>query len=427
MNFKGKKLLVLGGIKLLCDVVIRAKALGAYVIVADYNENSPAKQIADEGVLINALDVDSIVSYCKEYHVDGVITGFVDILLKPYYEVCKRLGLPCYLTSQMIEISTNKIAFKETCKQFDVPVPETYIVGSEIPEEEYNKIKFPVFLKPLDSSGSRGAYKCNNKEELHKRFYDAIIFSPSRKVIIEDYLTGREFLMNFIAQDGEFRMISMFDRHVTDNRGSAINYANLSFGPSKATDYYLNLVNDKVINMFKSLNFKDGIYFLQGYYDNNKITFYEMGCRLGGSYYDLENAVIKIDPINMLINYAFTGVMIDNIQDIREDIGKYDKIAVCVNYLLAGKEGTVYRIKGIDKIKQMGSYVHCEQRYEEGYHYNDGDKVVDRPLLCVYLMVQNFEQLVHDVDYMNNVFDVLDKNNNSLLQEKFNPLKLVKY
>ncbi len=424
-KFEGKKLLILGGIKLICDIVIRAKELGAYVIVADYHENSPAKQIADEGVLINALDVDAIVEFCKKARIDGITTGFVDILLQPCYEACKRLGLPCYLTSRMIEVSTNKVAFKETCLQYDVPVPQTYLVGNNIKDEILEKINFPVFVKPLDASGSRGANICRNKNELKTHFPEAVALSASKNAIIEDYLTGREFLMNFIAQDGEFRMISMFDRHTTSDRGGAINYASLSFGPSRAIDFYYDKINSKVVEMFKSLGFRDGIYFLQGFYDNNKITFYEMGCRLGGSYYDLENACIGIDPINMLIEYAFTGIMSNKFSDIPKNVGKYDKIAVCVNFLLKGKEGTINKIVGVDKIKQMKSHIFLEQRYNEGYYYNDGDNIVDKPILCAYLVVDDFNHLVNEVNHMNSIFYVTDINGESLLMEKFNPENLL--
>ena len=84
-EFEGKKLLILGGIRLVCDIVKRAQNMGAYVVVADYLTDSPAKLIADEAVLIDALDVDAIVDYCRKANIDGVTTGFVDILLQPCY------------------------------------------------------------------------------------------------------------------------------------------------------------------------------------------------------------------------------------------------------------------------------------------------------------------------------------------------------
>lgn len=425
-EFEGKKLLILGGIRLACDIVTRAKEMGAYVVVADYNTDSPAKQIADEAVLIDALNVDAIVDYCRAAHIDGVTTGFVDILLQPCYEVCKRLNLPCYLTPKMIEVSTNKVAFKEACKQYGVLAPQTYLVGGEIPDELYGKFNYPVFVKPLDASGCRGASVCRNREELDKQFTEAIGYSKSHNVVVEDFLNGREFLMNFIAQDGEFRMISMFDRHVTDDRGSAINYASLSFGPSKGVDYYLDEVNGKVVNMFKSLGFKDGIFFLQGFFNGKTITFYEMGCRLGGSYYDLEDKCIGIDPVKMLIRYALTGKMTDNIASVPVNVGKYSKVAVCVNYLLKNGVGTLKKIEGLDKIKQMPSVVYCDQQFSEGDHYDDdSDKLFDKPVLCVYLEVDSMQQLVSDVNYMNSVFDVYDESGTSLLKEKFNPTCLL--
>ena len=88
-------------------------------------------------------------------------------------------------------------------------------------------------------------------------------------------------------------------------------------------------------------------------------------------------------------------------------------------------KGTIKQIEGIDKIKQMPSYVYCEQRYEEGYHYDDGNKIVDKPVLCVYLAVDDMKQLMSEVKYMNSIFDVYDENGFSLLKEKFNPEQLL--
>lgn len=419
-ELEGKRLLILGGFNLACVIVRHAQALGAYVVVADYNENAMAKDIADKFALVSATDVDALVELCKKEKIDGITTGFVDLLLEPCYEVSQRLGLPYYVTPKMLTMSTNKIDFKETCNQYGVPVPQTYFIGAKIHEEVYQKINYPVFVKPLDASGSRGAGICHNREELDKQVAIAAGFSGTNNAIVEDYITGREFLMNYIAQDGEFRMVSMFDRYASSDRGGAINYASLSMGPSKAVDYYFNEVEGKVVNMFKSLGFRDGLYFLQGYSDGDKITFFEMGCRLGGSYYDLERKCIGIDPVDMTIRYALTGKMTENINAIPTRVGKYKNIGVCVNYLLIGGEETIGKISGIEEIKKMPSYVESEQRQFEGDHYKN-DRTVDRPVFSVYLAVDDMDQLVRDVNYMNSVFTVVNTEGKSILKEKFNP------
>jgi biotin carboxylase len=261
---------------------------------------------------------------------------------------------------------------------------------------------------------------CYNREELDAQFTEALSFSATKNAMIEDYITGRDFLLNYIAQDGEFRLISMFDRYVCSDRGSAINYSNIGKAPSKAIDYYLAEVNPKVVNMFKSLGFRDGLYFMQGYSDGNKITFFEMGCRLGGSYYNLENKCIDCDTIDMTIRYALTGKMTDNIFKYGVDVAKYDKIAITVNYLLKGKEETIGKITGIEEIKKMKSFVECEQRQFEGDHYKN-ERIVDRPVFSVYLVDDNMDEVRKDINYMNSVFEVLNVEGQSILTEKFDP------
>ena len=425
-EFEGKKILILGGIKLECDIVKKAKEMGVYVVVADYLTDSPAKLIADEAVLIDALDVDAIVDYCHEAHIDGVTTGFVDILLQPCYEVCKRLGLPCYLTPKMIETSTNKAAFKKACNQYGVPVPQTYLIDSFIPEEIYAKVQYPVFVKPLDSSGSRGASVCCNREELDARFTEALSYSASGNAIIEDYITGREFLLDYIAVDGEYRLLSMFDRFMTPDRGSAVNWSNISMAPSRVIDYYLEEINPKVINMFRGLGFTDGLLFMQGYSSGEKVTFFEMGCRLGGSYYNHQRAILGYDALEMVVNCALTGRMTQDIFSIPVDAAKYKgKFALDCNFLLKGSDETIAEIRGIEEIESMPCCVELQKLHNVGYHYVK-DRTVDKPIANAEIVLDSKEEVIEKVNCINKTFDVLNDKGESLLITKLNPEELFK-
>lgn len=423
-EFEGKKLLILGGFYLACDIVKAAQRMGAYVIVADYNPESPAKDIADRFELISTLDVDALEKFCRKEGVDGVTTGFVDILLQPCYDLCQRLGLPCYMTPKMIEVSTNKVAFKEECNRYDVPVPQTYLVGGKITDEVYAKINYPVFVKPLDSSGSRGAGVCNNREELDARFEEALSYSVSHNAIIEDYITGREFLMDYIAVDGEFRVLSMFDRYMTPDRGSAVNYSNISMTPSKAIDKYLAEINDKVIAMYKGLGFTDGVLFMQGYYDGRRITFFEMGCRLGGSYYNHQRACLGHNAIDMVVRFALSGKMTNEIDSIPVDIAKYKgKYALDCDYLLKGSDETIAKIVGLEEIRKMDGVVEIQQFHDVGYHYVK-DRTVDKCIVDIEIVCNSKEEVIEKVNYLNSTFDVLNEKGESLLMTKLNPEEL---
>ena len=425
-EFEGKKLLVLGGIKYECDIVEHAQRMGAYTIVADYDTDTPAKKIADKAVLIDATDVDAIVDFCRKEKVDGITTGFVDILLPGWIEMCKKLDLPCYANAKMLSMSTDKVDFKKTCEEYGVPVPKTFFVGKEISEDILSTITYPVFVKPLDASGSRGCGVCNNAQEVKSQFADAISYSPTKTGIIEEYLNGREFLLDYVGVDGEFKLIEMFDRYMGRDRGSARNFSNVSLAPSFAIDNYYKNVDEKVRNMFKKLGFKDGLIFLQWHIDGDRITFYEMGCRLGGSFFDLEQACLGMNAVDMIIRHALTGKMVQSIDMIPEYAAKFKKFAAVNNFLLAGGNETIAHIKGVEEAKKLPSYVTAIQYREEGLYYVQ-DSIVDKPVISIYFTGNNLDEIKESIRFLNDNFEVTNKEGKSLLMDKINPEDIEKY
>lgn len=419
-EFEGKKLLILGGITLACDIVKYAQDMGVYVIVADYNQDSPAKRVADEGVLIDATDVNAIVKFCKENNVDGVTTGFVDILMPVCYEVCKQLDLPYYATPKMLSMSLNKIDFKDTCLKYNIPVPKTYLANTVINDKLFEEITYPVFVKPLDSSGSRGAGICNTRKDVERQFKQAIQYSPTKTALIEDYITGREFLLDYIAVNGEFRLLSMYDRYMCSDRNSAKNYANISMAPSKAIDIYLDSMNERIISMFKDLGFTDGLIFLQGHINGNLITFYEMGCRLGGSFYKLQQHCLGLNPVKMIIRFALSGKMVNDIHMINTKIAKCEWFSFSYNCLLGGSDETISSIVGLDKVKKLTTYVALTQHRGIGTHYCT-DSTIDKPMVSIYLASKDFQQAKNDIRYLNSTIDAYNSEGKSLLMKRFNP------
>ena len=153
-DLKGKKLLILGGTKLSCEIIKAAQKLGVYVIVTDYLEDSPGKKIADESYMISTTDVQSVVALIKDKQIDGILTGFIDSMLPYYSEICKRAGIPCYGTNKQFEITTNKVKFKNACRTYGIPVVEEYNIKFPFNKNELENIEYPVLIKPVDNSGA---------------------------------------------------------------------------------------------------------------------------------------------------------------------------------------------------------------------------------------------------------------------------------
>lgn len=342
-----KRLLILGGMRISCEIVRKAKAMGIYTIVADYNkvEDSPGKQIADEAVDLSVIDVDAVVAYVKAHAIDGVFVGFNDMLLPYYAEICEKCGLPCYGTKEQFETLIAKDKYKALCRRFNVPT---------IPEYDLNDahIKYPVLVKPVDSSGSRGITICHNQQELEKAVEIGKKASKTEKVLIERYMDGREVTVFWTFQNGNYYLSALANRHVKHNQGQDVIPLPVGYTfPSVFLPKYRAEVAENCKKMFRYLGIKDGMMFMQCKVEDGTCYVYDLGFRLTGSLeYKILERVCGYDPLKMMICHALTGKMgFECIAD--KAVSEFKTPAFNVSCLCA--PGTIKEITGIEKVKAM--------------------------------------------------------------------------
>ncbi len=410
-----KKILVLGGNTASCDIVKKAQEMGMYVIVTDWYDikRSPAKSIADKSYNISISDIDELTKIIEDENINGVITGFTDSYLPYYYELCQKTGLHCYGTLEQFELCTNKIKFKETCRKYGVPIAKEYTMN------DINSIEYPVIVKPADNSGSRGVFRCNNKEELIDKYNEALAFSNNKNVIIERCIQGKHVNMYYTLADGEIYLSAMADRNVFYPNQ---NIAPLPLGlihPSNHLDEYIKNVDGKIKNMFKELGMRNGIVFVQGFYDAGEFVIYEMGYRLnGGSTFFLIDKCSKYNQLEMLINYAVYGDMLKGYDNIKVENPTFnDKIAV--NYVISLKKGIISKIKGIETIEQVSVVEKILQMHHEGDNLNS-EGTTSQIFAYILIVANNMEELKNTLEIVNNNLIVLDENGNNMINAKFN-------
>jgi len=342
---KGKRLLILGGMRISCEIVRKAKAMGIYTIVADYNkiEDSPGKQIADEAADLSVIDVDAVVEYIKKHAIDGVFVGFNDMLLPYYAEICEKASLPCYGTKAQFDTLIAKDQYKALCRQFGVPT---------IPEYDINDtdIKYPVLVKPVDSSGSRGITICHNKQELEDAVEKGKLASKTGKVLIERYMEGREVTVFWTFQDGNYYLSAYSNRHVKHNQGMDVIPLPVGYTfPSVYLPKYRAEIEENCKAMFRYLGLKDGMMFMQCKVEDGTCFVYDLGFRLTGSLeYKILERVCGYNPLEMMICHALTGKMgFESIAD--KAIPEFKTPAFNVSCLCA--PGTIKEITGVDEVK----------------------------------------------------------------------------
>ncbi len=347
-----KKLLVMGGTRITCEIVRKAKQMGIFVGVADYNppEKSPAKTIADEHFQVSCTDVDAMSALIKTQKYDGVLVGFNDMLLPYYADICEKTGLPAYGTKEQFDIFINKDKYKKLLREYGVPTVQEYHIDLNNVAYSAETVKFPVLVKPADSSGSRGISICRNVKELEEAVSKAADYSKTGKILVEQYLTGKEATVFWIFCDGEYHFCGIGNRHVKHNQEGAIPLPVGYTYPAKATVRYQNEVVDKAKEMFRSVGIKNGMMFMQCKIEDGVCVAYDIGYRLTGTleYKNFMDAC-GYDPLEMLIHFALTGRMCE--KEIHVDPmfnGAYP-----FNVSLLAKPGKIADIVGIGEARTI--------------------------------------------------------------------------
>lgn len=362
-QIKGKKLLILGGNSLSCDIVKAAKELGLYTIVTDWNDisQSPAKQLSDEYWNISLMDYEALTAKIKTSGVNGIITGFTDSYLLPYQHLCELNGFPCYATKEQFEWTLDKAAFKSKCKKYGVPVVPEYELDVFDPLQINRENR--IIIKPVDNSGSRGICLCEKPEDFNEMLKYSLDFSAKKQVVIERYMDCDDVSFEYTIQDGEVMLSAICDRYIykTKEAGSV---TSMLIYPSKHISSFLSDTDIKVRRMFKEEGLKNGVLFLQAFVENGQFYFYEMGYRLsGGRHYIFTEKENRRSAAKELVRFAVSGSMSDdNLAGIINPIFN----DVCCQLSLLGKSERIAKISGKELVEALPEVIDASYYYREG-------------------------------------------------------------
>lgn len=417
-ELKGKKLLLLAGrIAGTVDMIKYAKSKGVHTIVADYlpKNSSEGKREADEAWEISTGDVEELKKRIIEERIDGVFAGVSEFNMLKAMELCRQLGLPFYCTREQWDLIENKESFRELCIEHNVPCPKTYYTGNNVDEAIKKTIKFPVIVKPVDSSSSIGITICNDRKDLGKAIPNAIKNSEKGRIIIEDFFDGEEFSAHYTIVNDEVSLSCVDNRvPIAIHSGTVTTIPVARVYPSTFINEYIAQVNGNVINLCKSLRLKAGVLFVQGLYnkDKNEFSIFEAGLRCAGEApYRIIEKVNGVNFMNLFVDYALLG-KVENYDIKKED--PYLKGKVCCVTSFVSKGGKVGKIIGYDNIqKVVPSIVNKECRYQEGDETPNGN-TLRQIMLRFVLVCDTKEQLINDVERINQNVKVWDSNENDL-------------
>ena len=407
-----RKILILGGANVHCKLVRAAKELGLYTIVTDYLPDSPAKKMADKSYMYDIMDIDGIVAMCREEGVSAVLSTHLDPCQRPYQQICQRLGLPCFGTQDQVFRMTDKHAFKRMCAENNVDTIPEY----SLEEIQNDTASYPVFIKPVDSRGSRGQSVCYCKEEALTAVELAKSESTNGDILIEKYMAdAEEVQITYFFMDGQAHLIRTTDSYRGTEAEGLEKVVLCAVSPSKHTEEYLQGAHHKVVEMFRKLGLENGPAFMQGFYDNGKFRFFDPGLRFPGvDYEEIYRKVYDIDLPKMMVEFSVNGSIRNG--TLPENSAMLSNKQACVLFPTMSA-GTIAEIRGVESLCADTRVVSFLQRHDVGdtveWTYNVNQRFAEIDILC-----ENGESLHDTITWALQTIEVLDIDGNGMLMQK---------
>ena len=359
-----KKLLILGAMEMHVPLIKRAKEMGNYVITVDYIPENPGHKLADEAYYDSTTDLDAVLKLSKKLNIDGIMTYNSDPAAPTAAYVAEKLGLPGN-PYQSVKIMSEKNLFRDFLISNGLNAPK---FGNYLNIEDalchINDFSFPIIIKPVDSSGSKGVTVVNNVNDVQNAIECALEKSRSKKIIIEEYIepVGKQLHGDGFVQNGKVVFLYLGDHHFDSTINNLVPYSTTY--PTEHPVEIVNACKNQIQDFISKVGFKNGGFNVELRISNkdNKPYIIDIGARNGGNF---TPKVIEYGSGFNFLDRAIKIALGENIDDIKIT----DKIYNFVSYLIlhSNKNGVLNNIV-LDKM--------IEDRIIEKHIYlKSGDKV----------------------------------------------------
>lgn len=315
-----KKILLLGGSAQQVIAIETAKKLGYYTVLCDFLSDNPGQYVADKFYLVSTTDKEAVLDVAKKEHVDGVLAYASDPAAPTAAYVAEKMGLPTN-PYKAVETLCNKDKFRIFLSNngFYAPVSDGYeTVDGAI--KDIDKYKFPIIVKPVDSSGSKGVTVVRQMDKVVEALEFAFSFSRSNRIIVEEfiekahpYLIGGDIFVN----DGQVVLWGLMNCH-RDGRVNSLVPVGKSY-PPELEDSDIQNVKTTLQELVEKLEFKNGAMNVELVVDaDNRVWLIDIGPRNGGNMIpDLLGYIFNVDVVEWTIQCAMGHVLnLDKVEGI---------------------------------------------------------------------------------------------------------------
>ena len=249
----------------------------AVIAAADLNPTAPALYFADKRFTVPRIDapdyLDKVLEICRENDIRAVTT-LIDPEIALLAENRQRFAdagiLALCPDSESAKYCFDKFElYKYLCEK-GIRTPLTFHNLDKFKAAlAAGEIQFPVFMKPVCGSGSVGAHKVMDMEQLEKDW-----FSGEHDYIIQELMTGGDCDADVYVDCVTHKAVAAFSKRKIETRIGGANKT-ISFKDPKLFEFIQEICEVFTFNGPLDMDFfiKDGEYYLS-----------EINPRFGGAY-----------------------------------------------------------------------------------------------------------------------------------------------
>jgi len=358
-----KKLLILAGSHFQIPVIKYAQKKGYYVITCDNRPENPGHALADKYVNVSTTDMQGVLQTAIENKVDGILAYASDPAAQTAGYVSEKLSLPGN-PFNAIKTLGFKSEYRRFLKDNKCNHPGFIVIkDGEYRDDKLQELKFPLFVKPVDSSGSKGVTKVNSREEMPEAIKFALLYSTKKEIIIEEFIqkVGHQFGGEAYIYKGELVMMCLGDQQVNTN--SAFKYVPIATTfPAQLEKEEKELLKTELQRIITLSGFRTGALNLEIMKtDERKFYFMEIGPRSGGNFLpEIMHYVCGFDEAGYSVEHALGNDIIPpRVFDTRE--GYY------ANFVINSPKKGIFH--GVDKSAVLKNWI-----IEEHIFTNNGQE-----------------------------------------------------
>ena len=217
-----KKIMILGAGTYQVPLIQTDRRMGLYTIVVSIPGDYQGFALADKIYELDTRDKERILEAARAEQIDGICTSGTDVAVSTIGYVCEKMGLSG-IPQEAAAILTDKVLMKEAFLKGGVSASTGMRVYSLAEARgAAERIGYPVVVKRVDSSGSRGITVVEQPERLDEAYYYASERTTRDYVLVEGFIRGTEIGVDGFVQDGQLVFLAPHTKFVYRGKNTTI-------------------------------------------------------------------------------------------------------------------------------------------------------------------------------------------------------------